>query len=327
MPLFSRFGSKEDPAEQAYQQGLRHLKRGDLPKASLKFSQAMSSGHKSATYNLSLLWGAGAVSPYDFNIAADCWYKAAAAGHDKAIETLWLLEAADRAGFGFDNLVDQIRQQPATPIRKGLPKSLNGPLMICTARFVEACCRKYGATADVIAYELDGAASSDFPFVQAYIARTGLDKSFYEDGLNRIVKNSAADQITDGMNAISEALRESGVPLQLAVMARCSIVGHIISKSAFGGKAQPLQGVDKFFDVDQPVQNDTHPMLQRLCDLLANERCRQYFAASCYSEFVQVPIDLISDVQEATALAQEISDLVGITVDQLYEAIEKQRLT
>jgi len=319
MSLFSISRSKKDLAEQAYQQGLKYLKTGGLSKASLKLSEAMNSGHISATYNLSLLWGAGTVSPYDFDIAADCWYKAAAAGHGRAQKSLWLVEAADRGGFGFDNLADQVRQQPAAPIQKGLPMMLNGPLMICAARFSDACCRKFGATADVIAYELDGAASSDFPFVHAFLARTGLDKTFYEGGLARLVDNSAADQITDGLNVFSVALQQSGIPLQLAVMARCSIVGHIIRKSVFGSKAQPLLGTDKFFD--ENMQVDKHPMLQRLCDLLADERCDEYFVTALYSDNIQVPISLIANVQEAVSLAKEISNLIGISPEQLYETI------
>lgn len=319
MSLFSKFGSKKDPAEKAYQQGLKHLKSGELKEASVKFSDAMELGHISAQYNLSLLWGAGTVSPYDFDIAADCWYKAAAAGHERAQKTLWLIEAADRGGIGFDNLANMLLEQPAQQIQLG-QVMLNGPLMICTARFTDVVCRKFGSTVDVIAYELDRAASSDFPYVHAFLARTGVDSSFYEGGLNRLIENSSADQTTDGLDAFSAALQRSGVPLQLAIMARCSIVGYIIRKSAYGRNAQPLLGTDKFFDA--PPTDDKHPKLQRLCDLLADDRCDQFFVAALFSNNVQVPIDLMNKVQEAISLAKEISDLTGISPEKLYESIK-----
>lgn len=321
MPLFSRLGAKKNPSEQLYQNGLAHLKSGDYGLASAKFSEAMELGHVSAQYNLSLLWGSGVVSPYDFDVAADCWYKAAAAGHERAKETLWLIEAADRGGFGFDNLAQMTLKQPAAQIQLG-QVMLPGPLMICAARFTDVCCRKFGATMDVIAYELDGAASSDFPFVHAFIKRTGIDQSFYQGGLERLVENSAADQITDGLNAFSVALQQSGIPLRLAVMARCSIVGQVIRKSAFGDNAKALCGTDTFFECED--DGGQHPKYERLCELLADEQCDHYFVMALFSDKVQVPLSHGLKVQEALSLAREISDATGVTVEKLYEEIQEQ---
>jgi len=35
-----------------------------------------------------------------------------------------------------------------------------------------------------------------------------------------------------------------------------------------------------------------------------------------------VPVDLIADVQEAIGIAREISDLVGVSMEKLYESIQ-----
>ncbi len=322
MAVISLFG-KKDPADQAYRKGLRHLKAGEMAEASQCFSEAMQAGHASATYNLSVLWGMGAVSPYDFDVAADCWYKAAAAGNETAKQSLGLLEAADRAGFGNDNLIALLGNQPKSP-------SLNGSLMICAARFYDAVCRQYGATADVIAYELDGASSSEMPFVHAFIARTGIDRGFYAGGLNRLTEGSAADQVTDGLNAFSAALRQSGCSMEMSIMARCSIVGYMIRKSPYGGASEPLLGTDRFFEAEQPAQEaaarpaGNHPILQRLCDLLEDETCEQYFVMALYSGKVQAPLTIAKKVQEAITVAREISELIGLEPIKIYEAIKRE---
>jgi hypothetical protein len=226
--------------------GVHALQRGDHDAASKHFGNAARGGHVSAFYNLSLLWGGGSVTPYDFDLAADCWYKAAEAGHPSAKDTRWLLEAADRGGFGADNLAKFAEKEGPTT-------SLVPQIMICAARFCDVVCRKHGATVDVIAYELDAAAKSDFDFVHSFIKRTGIEKGFYEGGIDRLKTGSAADQITDGLNKLHVARRSSGVSEKLAIMARCSIVGYIIAKSPYGDRSQPLRGVDTFFaDIDQP---------------------------------------------------------------------------
>lgn len=242
MALFQNpfFKSKKPSIEDEYINGVKCLQNGDWTAGSRHFSAAAKGGHVSAIYNLSLLWGAGRVTPYDFDLAADCWYKAAAMEHPKAKETLWLIEAADRGGFGSDNLVEMTLQQ-------GSQNGLVAAIMICAARFYDVTCRKFGATSDVIAYELDGAAASDWKFIQSFIKRTGIHRTFYEGGLDRIKENSAADQVTDGLNNLSVAMRNVGFDAETTAMARCSIVGYIIQKSPYGEKSQPLLGLDQFF--------------------------------------------------------------------------------
>jgi hypothetical protein len=242
MPEFEKpfFTSASSDVESAYVSGVLALQRGDLNAASSQLAIAAKGGHVSALYNLSLLWGGGNVTPYDFDVAADCWYKAAAAGHPRAQSTLWHLEAADRGGYGADNLAKFAEE----PNSSGM---LAPSIMICAARFYDVVCRKYGATVDVIAYELDAAAASEFDFVHSFVGRTGIDSEFYEGGLDRLKAGSAADQITDGLNKLSIAMKRSGLSSKLVVMARCSIVGHIIAKSPYGDFSQPLRGVDTFF--------------------------------------------------------------------------------
>jgi hypothetical protein len=235
------YTSMSDDVESEYVAGVAALQTGDCSAASRHFGNAARDGHVSALFNLSLLWGGGSITPYDFDLAADCWYKAAEAGHPRAKALLWQLEAADRGGFGADNIANL-----AEEVNSG--DSLVPSIMICAARFYDVICRKYGATVDVIAYELDAAATSDFRFIHSFINRTGIDTAFYDGGLNRLKPGSAADQITDGLNKLHVAMRRSGVSEQLAVMARCSTVGHIIAKSPYGDRSQPLRGVDTFFN-------------------------------------------------------------------------------
>ena len=234
------FTSMSENVEAEYVAGVHALQAGDYNSASRHFGNAAREGHVSALFNLSLLWGGGNVTPYDFDLAADCWYKAAEAGHPSAKAVLWQLEAADRGGLGADILAQLVAEANAG-------NSLIPSLMICAARFYDVVCRKYGATVDVIAYELDAAATGDVDFIHSFIKRTGIDAGFYEGGLNRLKPESAADQITDGLNKLYVAMRRSGASNDLAVMARCSIVGHIIAKSPYGDRSQPLCGLDTFF--------------------------------------------------------------------------------
>jgi len=235
------FKSKDSTVEDEYSAGVKFLQRGDMNSASRHFAAAAKEGHTSAYYNLSILWGSGAVTPYDFDAAADCWYKAAAAGHPKAQESIWLLEAADRGGFGSNNLA-------ALALKQGRNGNvLQSEVMVCAARFFDVICKKYGATNDVISYELDAAATSDWSFIHDFVKRTGVDKSFYDGGLDRLTEGSAADQVTDGLNEISVAMSQAGYDQNLVVMARCSIVGYIVLKSPYGNRSEPLRGVDTFF--------------------------------------------------------------------------------
>ena len=240
------FTSVSPAIETEYAMGVTALQRGNHAAASQHLLSAARGGHVSALFNLSLLWGSGNVTPYDFDLAADCWYKAAAAGHLRAKSTLWQLEAADRGGFGANNLAKFVEEANAG-------EQLLPSLMICAARFYDVVCRNYGATADVIACELDAAAKSDFDFVHSFIQRTGLEHNFYANGLRRLKPGSAADQVTDGLNSFYIAMRRTGASENLAIMARCSIVGHIIAKSPFGARSQALRGLDTFFISDDSI--------------------------------------------------------------------------
>ena len=236
------YRSESTAVEAEYSDGVTALQTGNYNAASKHFANAARDGHVSALFNLSLLWGGGRVTPYDFDLAADCWYKAAESGHPNAKSLLWQLEAADRGGFGADNLAKFTQEANAG-------NTLIPSIMICAARFYDVVSRKYGATVDLIAHELDAASKSDLDSVHSFINRTGIDERFYEGGASRLKSGSAADQIVDGLNKLHTAMRHSGVSDELAIMARCSIVGYIIEKSPYGDRAQPLRGVDTFFDI------------------------------------------------------------------------------
>lgn len=239
------FKSRSKAVELDYVTGVEALQRGDFNAASVSFKAAAEKGHVSALFNLSLIWGGGLVTPYDFDLAADCWYKAAEAGHPKAKELVWQLEAADRGGFGAENLAKFAAEEETGD-------ELIPSLMICAARFYDVICRKYGAVVDVIAYELDAAAMSEHGYVHSFLERTGIGIEFYRGGLNRLKSGSAADQITDGLNKFSVAMRASGASEQTTIMARCSIVGYIIQKSPYGENSKPLLGRDAFFNGTSP---------------------------------------------------------------------------
>lgn len=233
--------SDDGDIEAAYTKGVLALQNSDFYTADKFLREAAVGAHASAYYNLSLMHGAGMISPYSIDFATDCFYKAAASEHPKASENLWLLEAADRGGFGADNLAKLASEWPSSG-------GLNHLLMICACRFYDVLCRKYGATADVIAYELAAASNSDDLSVLEFLQRTGVPESFYEGGLNRLMEGSAADQITDGLNALHVGLKRGGTRDPFCRMVRCTIVGYIVSKSPFGANAKPLLGTDKFFN-------------------------------------------------------------------------------
>jgi hypothetical protein len=115
----------------------------------------------------------------------------------------------------------------------------NHLLMMLACRLYNALCIKYEATESVIEYELDAASTSDHPYIQNFINRTGIKKSIYSGGLNRIQQESPADQITDGLNNLFLGLKQSGHSDKLGLMIRCTIVGYIISKSRHANGAAP----------------------------------------------------------------------------------------
>lgn len=236
------FRSDYDDVEEDYTTGVLAISQGDHVTASRYLVKAAHGGHVSALWNLSILWGSGAVSPYDFDAAADCWYKAAAAGHPQAAGSLEFIKGADRGGFGSHNLAYLSAQQG----RNG--DLLQSTVMICGARFFEVVCQQYGATRDVLAFELDSASGTKLPSVAAFLKRTGLDTSFYAGGSYRLVPGSAADQVTDGLNELTMAMVGVGYSEEVALMARCSIVGYILAKSPFGNQTAPLLRVQDFLN-------------------------------------------------------------------------------
>lgn len=242
MTLFKNpfFESESDDVEADYIKGVQSLASDRFDDASTFFQRAALRGHVSALYNLFVIHASGFISPWNFELAADCWYKAANSGHPSAKGNIWMLEAADRGGFGYDNLADMA----ADPSNNG---RINGVLMTCAARFTDVLCKKYGATSDLIAYEIDAARQSDETDVQKFISRTGISRNFTDGGLSRLVEGTAADQITNGLNQFSVAQKRSGLKDAHIRMARCTIIGYVIQKSIYGNNSQPLLGVDKFF--------------------------------------------------------------------------------
>ena len=156
MALFGKqfFRSSDATAEDAYRSGVMAMTAKDFQGAYHHFNRAAEGEHGSAYYNLFLLHGGGYLPTFDLDAAADNFYKAAAIGHPKAEQQLYMLEGADRAGFGMDNLA----ALAAGSVETGF---LTPILMVCACRFVSAVSIKYGATMDVIAYELDAASSSE----------------------------------------------------------------------------------------------------------------------------------------------------------------------
>lgn len=243
MALFNNpfFKSKNADVEDAYTNGVMALQNDQFDLADRNFRTAAQGGHVSALYNLALLYGGGSISPYDLDFAIDCFYKAANAGHPIASEKRWLLEAADRGGFGTQNLAKFASEC-------GHLEGLNHLVMMCGARFFDVLCKKYGATNDVIAYELDAAATSDYPAIQRFLKRTNISPSFYEGGLNRLVSGSAADQITNGLTELYMGMKAGRVADELCLMARCTIVGHIVLKSPYGSRSAPLKSIKDFYE-------------------------------------------------------------------------------
>ncbi|MBJ6987270.1 sel1 repeat family protein [Devosia sp. MC521] len=241
MALFQNpfFKSNSNDTEAEYTKGVVSLQSSRFEEASQHFQIAASGGHVSALYNLSIIHGSGLISPWSFDAAADCWYKGASLGHPSAQSSLWMLEAADRGGFGYDNLAKMSSEQS----NRG---QVNAALMTCAARFTDVLCKKYGASNDFIAYEIDAARQSDDEHVRRFVERTGLSNDVTTGGLDRLIPGSAADQITDGLNQFSVAQLRSGMDEKYVTMSRCTVVGYVIQKSVYGSMSKPLLGVADF---------------------------------------------------------------------------------
>jgi hypothetical protein len=234
------FRSKNENINNLYIAGTKAIQAGDFAEADTKLRQAALGGHVSALYNLAILNGSGMVSPYDPDFAADCIYKASAAGHPGAQSTRKMLEAADKVQL---TPISDTLFMPKVSAHDGL----NALVMVTACRYFSGFCAKLNATRDVIAYELDGASSSEMPAVHRFIERTGLDRSFYEGGMDRIAPGSPADMATNALNELGVAMMMSGLKNEICAMARCTVVGYIIRKSPFGSRSGPLLGVSDFF--------------------------------------------------------------------------------
>lgn len=242
MALFGRpfFRSKKDGAESDYTNGVLCIQKNDFYAANNYLMSAATDGHVSALYNLSLINGGGYISPYDVDFAIDCLRKAALGGHPKAQEFSPWIDKAEDTSFGTMALA-MVAEKLATD------SSPNHILVMVGCRLYAALCAKYDVEDDVIAYELDAASHSDYQYIHSFIKRTGVSKSIYSNGLDRLEKGSAADQITDGLNQLHVGLKQSGHSDKISLMTRCTIVGYVISKSKYANSASPLLGVDKFF--------------------------------------------------------------------------------
>ncbi|MDP2228290.1 MAG: hypothetical protein Q8J78_12525, partial [Moraxellaceae bacterium] len=177
--------------------------------------------------------------PCEIDFAVDCFIKAAAGGHPNAKSHSFWLEKADDTSFGTNALSMFASKLP--------PDEPNHILMMVGCRLYSALCQRYEAIDGVIKYELDAASKSDYPFIQEFVKRTGLSRSFYDGGLDMLTEGSAADQITDGLNSLYFALINSGHNELHCLFIRCTIVGYIISKSKHSNLSKPLLGIDKFF--------------------------------------------------------------------------------
>ena len=251
------FISDDDEAEGRYIKGVLCLRRGDYDGANDNFKAAASKGHVSAYWNLAILIGSGRVTPFDIDYAADCFRAAAGGGHPTANKWIYMLDAADRGGFGYDNLERMIAAG-------GSQDDLPAILIVCACRFTHVLCTQHGVTDEVIDYELPAAAKSDNPAIREFVRRTGIDlprrpmrwvnespdDSHMEFFSPDLEEGSPADGITDGFNQITVALMRAGYSDELAAFARCTVLGYVISKSARGTHAKPLLGLEQFFEYE-----------------------------------------------------------------------------
>ncbi|MEH6640574.1 hypothetical protein [Vreelandella glaciei] len=239
MALFDNpfFRSKDNNAENEYTEGVLCIQKNDFYGANSHLKSAARGGHVSALYNLSLINGGGYISPYDVDFSIDCLRKAARGGHPKSQEFSPWIDKAEDTSFGTVALAMFAAKFAAGNV-------LSHILVMVGCKLYAALCAKYGVEDEVIAYELDAANHSDYQFIHNFIRRTGVSKSIYSGGLNRLEKGAAADQITDGLNQLHVGLKQSGHDDKISLMTRCTIVGYVISKSKYAKSASPLLGVD-----------------------------------------------------------------------------------
>lgn len=237
---------EEDTPEYYYEKGLDFIKVNRPKEANKMWKIAAVHGHASSLYNLFLLNGNGSVSPYNIDYAAECLYNSASFGHEKAEKQVSLLEAADRGGFGFDNIA-RLAGQSQTLTGGKLQVSLDSLHTVCACRFVKNLCNIFDSFNEVISYELDCASASEESYVHNFIKRTGIKEDFYRGGEYLLKEGGPADKITDGLNQLAVAMAENGVTPDIIAFQRCTIVGYLIINSEFGCDSSQLYGLDKFF--------------------------------------------------------------------------------
>jgi len=244
MPIFQKpfFTSSNEITEKHYAKGVVLLSGQLYEQANQHFRAAAEGGHVSALYNLAILNGSGLIEPFDIDFAADCFYKAAQAGHPKAQEVLFMLEAADRAGMGTTHLANLALNTP--PVDRSLPYWV----MITGCRFYAAVCQATDAIDAVIHFELDAASGSSHQYVQHFVKRCGVSASEFAGGLYRLQEGDAASQITDGLNNLFLSMRQAGYADNVCLMARCTIVGYVIARSKYAAFTPPLPGINGFFN-------------------------------------------------------------------------------
>lgn len=241
---------EKDTPDYYFKKGISFIERNDPENAGRMWKVSATRDHVPSIYNLALLNGGGTISPYDIDYAAECFYKSARLEHKEAMQSIYMLEAADRGGFGFDNLA---RMSGPVPTFAGVKAQMSlKPLhTVCACRFVKALCDIFNASEEVIAYELDCAATSDEEYVREFIRRTGVQENFYKGGSNLLERDSPADKITDGLNQLAVSMMEKGVSKEMITFQRCTIVGYMIIHSHLGYNSTQLHGVNRFFSSEE----------------------------------------------------------------------------
>lgn len=241
---------EKDTPEYYYRKGLMFIEENEPEEANKMWKISATKNHAPSINNLALLNGGGVTSPYNIDYAAECFYKTATLNHKDAKQTIHMLEAADRGGFGFDNLARTAG--PAQTFMGGSKQiSLNSLHTVCACRFVKVLCDIFNAAETVIAYELDCAAASDEEYVHNFIERTGIKKETYSGGEHRLESESPADKITDGLNQLAVSMSQKGASPEIITFQRCTIVGYLILHSHWGYHSTQLHGINRFFDSDE----------------------------------------------------------------------------
>jgi len=186
----------------------------------------------------------------------NCLREAAKGGHPQAKDFLSILDII----YKFGTLDDANIQEQYIFLCGdfGLKKTLKAgtepagylppEFMIWACDFIYYCCTKYNIINDFIENELDAASHSPFNFVHDFIQRTGIKKSIYLGGMKRCTAGSPVDKLSIVLHKAVFFLKNHGYQEEWCIMARCTIVGYLISKSKYSNGAESLLGVDDFFE-------------------------------------------------------------------------------